>query len=216
MGGLARREASRAAAHYWSTHLGLPWPACARARVLSSQAGNTPLDLATGAARAVLERHAAVLAAVAADPAALGPALLAHLAALSKSQGVPAAALPLRAYHLQPALRWLPVPTLAALGPWARDVAAAQLMARGPFKRESICCRRKVLECLLVQLPLAEAWSIPARCSSPAAFAWVDLVVAAADRVSMHSSWKSSNHHPSPPLASQVCACGSNLPCSSA
>lgn len=183
---------------------------------MSSQAGNTPLDLATGDARAVLERHAAVLAAVAADPAALGPAFLAHLAALSKSQGVPAAALPLRAYHLQPALRWLPVPTLAALGPWARDVAAAQLMARGPFKRESICCRRKVLECLLVQLPLAEAWSIPARCSSPAAFAWVDLVVAAADRVSMHSSWKSSNHHPSPPLASQVCACDSNLPCSSA
>ena len=213
VGGLARREASRAAAHYWSTHLGLSWPACARARVLSLQAGNTPLDLATGDARAVLEHHAAVLAAVAADPAALGPAFLAHLAALSKSQGVPAAVLPLRAYHLQPALRWLPVPTLAALGPWARDVAAAQLMARGPFKRESIRCRRMILNCLLVQLPLAEAWSIPARCSSPAAFAWVDLVVAAADRVSAHSSRKSVNYHPSLPLASQICVCGSNFPC---
>jgi hypothetical protein len=142
---------------------------------LTSQAGNTPLDLATGDARAVLQHHAAVLAAVAADPAALGPAFLVHLAALSKSEGVPAAVLPLQAYHLQPALRWLPNATLAALGPWADDVAAAQLMARAPFKDFPAEMNALMMECVLVELPLAEARSIAACCSSKAAFAWSSL-----------------------------------------
>jgi hypothetical protein len=160
---------------------------------LSSQAGNTPLDLATGDARAVLEHHAAVLAAVAADPAALGPAFLAHLAALSKSEGVPAAVLPLQAYHLQPALRWLPDATLAALGPWAHDVAVAQLMALGPFEDLLEDVYPLVMECVLVELPLAEVRSISAHCSSKAANAWVGLVVAAADKVSTEAASKPRN-----------------------
>ena len=101
---------------------------------------------------------------------------------------MPAAVLPLRAYHLQPALRWLPVPALAALGPWAREVAAAQLTARGPFKNLPEEINSLVMQYLLVQLPLAEAWSITARCSSPAACAWVGLVAAAADRVSTEAA----------------------------
>jgi len=94
----------------------------------------TPFDLATNkACRDLLKHHAAVFAAVEADPSALISALVAHCSALSGSNKPSSeTALSLRPYHLIWRFSWTPPSTQAVVFKWARDAFIVQLAAFTP------------------------------------------------------------------------------------
>ena len=101
------------------------------------------MDYARGAARTLLQGHAATLAAVTAAPDALVLAAAAHCAAMSPlfEHSTQATASPLRLdeWHLSPPFRWSPLPVRRVLGAW------------GPRRRRSPVLVRLVL-------PLVAVW----------------------------------------------------------
>ena len=143
--------------------------------------GATPLDLATDdICREILEHHAAILATITKDPTTLVAAALAHCATLSASEErLPATALSLRAYQLDPAYLWAPPAARSAVVAWARDVFIAQHVGSiQPFERLSDDCAGDVLE--FFRMTHNESELIAKHCSSPEAQDWVRAVIAAA------------------------------------
>jgi len=146
--------------------------------------GATPIDLATdGDSRDILDHHAAVMAAIRADPAALVSYALAHCASLSGAQeSVPAPALPLRAYQLDPFFLWAPEPAFSAtVFAWAPDAVIPQLAGTSlPFRQLNPDCEGDILEFFNVAMTREDALHVATHCSSQEACAWVRAVITAA------------------------------------
>jgi len=106
-------------------------------------------------------------------------AALAHCATLSASEErLPATALSLRKYQLDPAFQWAPPAARAAVVAWARDSLIVLLAGSiQPFERLPDDCAGDVLE--FFEMTRNESDFIANHCSSPEARDWVRAVVAA-------------------------------------
>jgi len=143
----------------------------------------TPLDLATDAScRELLEHHAAVLATLAKDPAALVPAAIAYCATLSTTdETVRAEKLSLREYQVRPSFLWATPAARTAVFKWARDAFIIQLAAMTPpFSLVPDDCAGDILEYLEIALSRPESLHLLAYCSSRKAHVWVRAVAEAA------------------------------------
>ena len=145
--------------------------------------GTTPLDLATDdTCREMLEHHAAILATIDDDPATLVSSIQTLCANLSASdEPLPAMALYLRAFQLDPSFHWAPLAARAAVFTWARDAFIVQLATTTrPFTILPDDCAGDVLEFIEMGMTRSEKLHITTHCSSPEACAWVRAVIAAA------------------------------------
>jgi hypothetical protein len=149
----------------------------------------TPVDLAVPgcACHDLLKHHACILRQVDADPAALVSAAVAHCAILSSSskESVPAPALTLRAYQLDPSFLWAPPTARFKIFAWARNTSIYQLAATTqPRSQLPDDCAGDIMDYLTTTMPRTETLHILTHCSSPEAQDWVRAGIAAAVTVS--------------------------------
>ena len=133
--------------------------------------------------REILEHHAAVCASIIGDPTRLVAAALSYCATLSASQErLPTTEVSLRKYHFDPCFLWAPRAARAAAIAWARSAFIVQLAANiEPFEVLSDDCAGDILEFIEITVTRKAAQLVVTHCSSPAARAWSQSIIAAAD-----------------------------------
>jgi len=140
---------------------------------------------------ALYKHHTSSLAQLSINPKALVSAAVAHCATLSSSNdsSVPAPALSLHAYQLDPSFLWAPREARFLVFKWARNAFVAQLAAMTqPFVDLPDDCAGDVLDYLEMAMTREESLCIAEHCSSPEANAWVHAANEAAMAVRFMSS----------------------------
>jgi len=134
----------------------------------------------------LLEHHAAILAIVAEDPAALVSAAVAYCAILASSaEPLPAKVLFLDVHYFDPTFVWAPYQAQTMVFTWARDAFTVQLATTtDPFVDLLDDCAGDVLEYLETTMSHTEFLHNLTHCISPEANVWVRAIVAAAVAVS--------------------------------
>jgi len=131
------------------------------------------------ACRTLLEHHAAVLATLDADPAALFPAAaIEHCTNFGSKVEASLSPLSLCPYHLDPSFLWAPSAARSTLISWARSVYLVHQATMSPsFAELPDDIAGDVFEFLESPMSRTELMHITTHCSSPEARNWVHALI---------------------------------------
>ena len=153
----------------------------------------TPLQLASGECRALLELHAEVLSVLKNEPAALLHTIVAEHPTLpvpAVNSTSSSAVLLLHDFQRSPSFMWAPAPARAKVVTWARDAFIFMHTTVKPFVDLPADCVGDIFEYFRYTMTRTESLHMATQDIAPEARAWVRAVireaVGEADRVTLY------------------------------